>query len=86
MSENNPTKTPTKEDIINLYKTEEARDGYCALRHWGVASRLGTNPDDTLRVMLEMEQEGILFRGSGAYYGLNPLHLWKNDRLKNSYA
>ncbi len=63
---------PTREQIIQLFKS----GGYLSLRYHGVASRLGTEPDETLRVMHHLHDDGVLYRQCG-YYHLNPPHLWR---------
>jgi len=71
----------TKEDIVELYLSENS----LSLRYWGVASRLKSNPNETLKMMGELLDKGVLYRQSG-YHQLNPPHLWKDQQLIKKYG
>ncbi len=59
------------ERVLELFQSEE----YLSLRYKGVAERLRTGSDETLDVMHDFLNSGVLFRKNG-YYQLNPPHLW----------
>ena len=71
----------TKESIVELYLSENS----LALRYWGVASRLKSSLDETLRTMDELLDKRVLYRQSG-YYQLCPPHLWKDQQIVEKYG
>lgn len=69
-----------KDRIIELY----LGDRELSLRYFGVAKRLESGLDQTLNVLKELTDKGVMFKQAG-YYQLNTYFLWEDESVKEKY-